>query len=191
LIYVGEVASAEFRGPALMMFQFMQSSSQLVVSCIDQGTESIPNKNSYHMPTGLLILLPGLMVVLLPFISESPLWYVYKGKHEAAGKSLEKINRSMLGYDSAADLKVIQDQVKIELQIEDQSSWVSVFRNPVERRKLIYSCGAMFAQQINDIQFWYTYGVVFAQSIGTAQPFTIDTTTNVLQIGKSWQLDFQ
>ena len=40
----------------------------------------------------------------------------------------------------------------------------------------------MFAQQINGIQFWYTYGVVFAQSIGTAQPFTINTITNVLQI---------
>ncbi|PMD12677.1 general substrate transporter [Hyaloscypha hepaticicola] len=151
LIYIGEVASAEFRGPALMMFQFMQSISQFVVSCIDQGTESIPNKNSYHISMGLLILLPGLMIILLPFIPET-------------------------------DLKIIQDQVNMELEMEDQSSWISLFRDPVERRKLIYSCGAMFAQQINGIQFWYTYGVVFAQSIGTAQPFTINTITNVLQI---------
>jgi hypothetical protein len=52
----------------------------------------------------------------------------------------------MPGYDCAADLKVIQDQVNMELEMEDQSSWVSVFRDPIERRKLIYSCGAMFAQ---------------------------------------------
>jgi hypothetical protein len=149
---------------------------------MDQGTESIPNKNSYHIPMELLILLPGLMIILLPSIPESPVWYVYKGRHEEAEKSLEKINRSMLGYDVAADLKVIQDQVNMELEIEEQSSWISLFRDPVERRKLIYSCGAMFAQQINGIQFWYTYGVVFAQFIGTAQPFTINTITNVLQI---------
>ncbi|KUJ17672.1 uncharacterized protein LY89DRAFT_718317 [Mollisia scopiformis] len=120
--------------------------------------------------------------VLVGLGIESSVWYTYKGRREAAEKALRKINRSMPGYDSAADLKVIQDQVNMELEMEGQSSWASVFRDPVERRKLIYSCGAMFAQQINGIQFWYTYGVVFAQSIGTAQPFTINTITIVLQI---------
>lgn len=40
----------------------------------------------------------------------------------------------------------------------------------------------MFAQQINGIQFFYSYGVVFAESIGVAQPFTISVITNVLQV---------
>ena len=39
-----------------------------------------------------------------------------------------------------------------------------------------------FAQQINGIQFWYTYGVVFAQSIGVGEPFTINTIIYVVQI---------
>lgn len=38
------------------------------------------------------------------------------------------------------------------------------------------------AQQINGIQFFYSYGVVFAQSIGISQPFTISLITNVLQV---------
>ncbi|RDW91651.1 hypothetical protein BP5796_02816 [Coleophoma crateriformis] len=182
LIYIGDIASAEFRGPALMMFQFMQSISQLVVSCIDQGTESLHNANSYRIPMGLLIVLPGIMIILLPFIPESPTWYIYKGHHAKAEKSLRQINRSMPSYDPSADIQNIDDQVAMERQMESQSTWASVFRDPVERRKLIYACGAMLAQQINGIQFWYTYGVVFAQSIGTAQPFTINTITNVVQI---------
>lgn len=36
--------------------------------------------------------------------------------------------------------------------------------------------------QINGIQFWYTYGVVFAQSIGVGEPFTINTIIYVVQI---------
>jgi len=40
----------------------------------------------------------------------------------------------------------------------------------------------MFAQQVNGIQFWYTYGVIFAQSLGVAQPFTINTIIYIVQI---------
>jgi hypothetical protein len=38
------------------------------------------------------------------------------------------------------------------------------------------------AQQINGIQFFYSYGVVFAQSIGIKQAFTISLITNTLQV---------
>ncbi|ETI26527.1 hypothetical protein G647_03304 [Cladophialophora carrionii CBS 160.54] len=61
-------------------------------------------------------------------------------------------------------------------------SWTSLLKDPIERRKLIYSCGAMVAQQINGIQFFYSYGVVFAQSIGIKQAFTISLITNTLQV---------
>jgi hypothetical protein len=40
----------------------------------------------------------------------------------------------------------------------------------------------MVAQQINGIQFFYSYGVVFAQSIGIEEAFTISLITNVLQV---------
>lgn len=165
-----------------MMFQFMQSLAQFAVAGITQGTESIDSAASYHIPMGLLIVLPGLMLILLPFVPESPVWFVYKEKHDRAEQALRKINRSTPGYDPADDLQTINDQVRMEKEMEAESSWASLFQDPVERRKLLFSCGAMFAQQINGIQFWYTYGVVFAESIGVSQPFTINTITDVLQI---------
>lgn len=176
------VAPAPIRGPALMTFQFMQSLAQFAVAGITQGTESIDSAASYHIPMGLLIVLPALMLILLPFTPESPVWYVYKDKHEQAEQALRKINRSTPGYDPSHDLQTIDDQVKMEKEMEAESSCASLFQDPVERRKLIFSCGAMFAQQINGIQFWYTYGVVFAESIGVAQPFAINTITDILQI---------
>jgi hypothetical protein len=51
---------------------------------------------------------------------------------------------------------VIEDAVQLELEMESESSWASLLTDPVERRKLLYACGVMFAQQINGIQFWYT-----------------------------------
>jgi hypothetical protein len=122
------------------------------------------------------------MLLCLPFTPESPVWLVYHGRLDKAQKALEKINRSLIGYDSSTDLKIIQDQVKAEVELAQQSSWSSLFEDPAERRKLIYACGAMFAQQINGIQFWYTYGVVFAQSIHVGAPFTINVIIYVVQI---------
>lgn len=182
LLYIGEVAPVAIRGPALMMFQFMQSCSQLVGSGITQGTESIPNKNSYLIPMGLLIALPGIMLFCLPFTPESPMWYAMKGKLEQAEVALKKINRSTPGYSPSHDLEVLDDASKREQTGTAESSWVSLIKDPIERRKLLYSCGAMVAQQINGIQFFYSYGVVFAQSLGIKEAFTISLITNVLQV---------
>ncbi|KFA50077.1 hypothetical protein S40293_08609 [Stachybotrys chartarum IBT 40293] len=182
LLYIGEVAPTAIRGPALMMFQFMQSCSQLVGSGVTQGTEQISNRNAYLIPMGLLILLPGLMILGLPFTPESPTWYVSKGRLAEAQRALEKINRSQENYNATNDLAALTQAVEHETAMAAQSSWASLFKDPVERRKLIVSCGAMVAQQINGIQFFYSYGVVFAQSIGIEEAFTISLITNVLQV---------
>lgn len=182
LIYIGEVAPSAIRGPALMCFQFMQSISQLVGACVNQGTQSIPSAKSYRIPMALLVVLPGIMVICLIFTPESPVWYMTKDKREAALKALRRINHSNRSYDPSADMEVIDAQVQLAREQAKDATWASLITDPVERRKLFYACGAMFVQQINGIQFWYTYGVVFAQSIGVADPFTINTIIYVLQI---------
>ncbi|KAF7195436.1 Hexose transporter 2 [Pseudocercospora fuligena] len=182
LLYIGEVAPKGIRGPALMMFQFMQSCSQLVGSGITKGTESIPSQASYKIPMALLALLPLMMIVCLPFMPESPMWLMRKERKDQASISLVKINRSRTRYSPDADVHAMQVAVEIERANAAESSWLSLLRDPIERRKLLFSCGAMVAQQINGIQFFYSYGVVFAQSIGMDQPFTISLITNVLQV---------
>lgn len=182
LLYMGEVAPQAIRGPALMMFQFMQSCSQLVGSGITKGTESIQSSASYRIPMGFLALLPILMLLCLPFIPESPVWYIRTGRSDTARKALIRINHSQPGYDAEADIVSLTHMVETERLREKDSSWMSLLRDPIERRKLVYSCGAMVAQQINGIQFFYSYGVVFAQSIGISQPFTVSVVTNALQV---------
>ncbi|EME79860.1 uncharacterized protein MYCFIDRAFT_58653 [Pseudocercospora fijiensis CIRAD86] len=182
LMYVADVAPSAIRGPALMMFQFMQSIAQFVGACVNQGTENIDGAAQYRLPMGLLIILPLTMLILLTITPESPVWYMSKNRRGDAKKSLEKINRSAPSYNAETDLKVIEDQINLEREMAAESSWSSLFLDPVERRKLFYACGVMFVQQINGIQFWYTYGVVFAQSIGVGEPFTINTIIYVVQI---------
>jgi hypothetical protein len=69
---MGEVAPIEIRSPALYMYQFLQSCSQLVASGMTQGTNSINSTLSYKLPMGGLVILPLVMFIVLPFIPESP-----------------------------------------------------------------------------------------------------------------------
>lgn len=131
---------------------------------------------------GGLVLLPLMMFASLPFMPESPFWYVLKGRNEEAETSLRKIHRSEPNYDPATDLETLQENKRIEQQHAEESTWKSLFMDPIERRKLVYSCGAMFSQQICGILFFYVYGVVFAQEIGISDPFLIQLITNIIQI---------
>lgn len=198
LLYIGEVAPPAIRGPALMMFQckspsfywmrkqtnilVLQSVSQLIASAITQGTEGIDSTLSYKIPMGGLIILPLIMFAGLPFIPESPLWYILKGRNTDAENSLRRIHHDQSDYNPASDIQALEETKRVEEQHAEESSWKALLIDPIERRKLLYSCGAMVSSQVCGILFFYVYGVVFAQAIGIKDPFLIQLITNILQI---------
>lgn len=182
LFSMGEVAPIEIRSPALYMYQFIQSCSQLVASGTTQGTNEIKSSLSYKLPMGGLVILPLVAFMLLPFIPESPTWYVYRGRRSEAEKSLRKIHQNEPAYDPSSDIAILEQAREYEDEQAKSSSWKSLICDPVERRKLVWAAGGMYAQQICGIIFFYNYGVVFAQEIGVDQPFTITLITMILQI---------
>jgi MFS family permease len=72
LIYIGEVTPSAIRGPALIRSQFMQSISELVGPCVNQGTQSNPSSQSYRIPMCLLVFLPGIMLLCPPSLPKVP-----------------------------------------------------------------------------------------------------------------------
>lgn len=131
---------------------------------------------------GGLVILPLMMFIGLPFIPESPLWYILKGRNPDAEKSLRRIHRDQSDYDPTSDMQEMEEIKAVEEQHAEESSWAALVTDPIERRKLLYSCGAMVSSQICGILFFYVYGVVFAQAIGIDDPFLIQLITNILQI---------
>lgn len=179
---MGEVAPLEVRSPALYMYQFLQSCSQLVAAGMTQGTNTITSSLSYKLPMGGLVVLPLVTFALLPFIPETPTWYISKGRREEAESSLRKIHQDETAYDPSADLALLEQTREYEEQQLKESSWKSLFLESIERKKLLWAAGGMYAQQICGIIFFYNYGVVFAQEIGVSEPFTITLVTMILQI---------
>jgi hypothetical protein len=65
---------------------------------------------------------------------------------------------------------------------EAESTWMQLITDPVERRKVIYSAGALIAQQINGIQWFYYFGTVFSKAIGLRDPFLMTLIVFVIQV---------
>ncbi|KAK9319803.1 general substrate transporter [Lipomyces orientalis] len=182
LLYIGEIAPTEIRGPAIMSYQFLQSWSQLIASALTQGTEGLNSSLSYKLPMGGLIVLPLLMFVALPFMPESPVWYMAKDRVSDAESVLRRLHRGDPTYDPATDLATLASVQRVSVANKMESTWGALLFDPIERTKVIWSAGAMYSQQICGILFFYVYGVVFVQSIGIDQPFLVQLIQNILQI---------
>ncbi|KAJ5714774.1 uncharacterized protein N7483_011955 [Penicillium malachiteum] len=182
LLYMGKIAPLEIRSPALYMYQFLQSFSQRVAAGLTQGTNSINSSISYKLPMGGLDILSLAAFILLPFIPESPTWFISRKRTSDAEASLRKINKNDPTYDPSADIAFLEQEREHEEEQLTASSWKSLFLDPIERKKLIWAGGGMYAQHICGIIFFYNYGVVFAEEIGISDPFTVSLITMILQI---------
>ncbi|KAJ4420385.1 hypothetical protein N0V82_004374 [Gnomoniopsis sp. IMI 355080] len=169
-LYIGEVAPTAIRGQLLMCWQLVLSISQIIAAAINRGTESIDTTVAYRVPMGIQIIFPVIMLAGLWWVPESPRWLLRKGKQSAAEAALVRIHHRET-YSPNNDLDVLQRDLDEEALSAAESSWIDLIRDPIERRKLLYSAGALIAQQINGIQWFYYFGTVFSKAIGLEDPF--------------------
>jgi hypothetical protein len=153
-----------------MCWQLVLSVSQIIAAGINKGTEGLDSTASYRVPMGVQLLFPLIMLAGLWWVPESPRWLLRKGKQAAAGDALLRVHRGEK-YTPDEDIEILQRDIDEEAIMASESKWIDLVRDPVERRKVICSAGALIAQQINGIQWFYYFGTVFSKSIGLEDPF--------------------
>ncbi|KAL1888432.1 hypothetical protein Sste5346_009549 [Sporothrix stenoceras] len=184
---VGDVAPASIRSPLLMFWQLTLSVSQIVAAGINQGVSDGTTSFAWRFPTGFQLVFPAFVGCIIWFIPESPRWLVRKQRLDRADKALRKIHGDSGGgdgnepYDPTADIQVIQKGIEKESAVPE-GSWMSLVRDPIERRKVMYSAGALIAQQINGIQWFYYFGTVFSKAIGLTEPFLMTLIVFIIQL---------
>lgn len=153
LLYMGEIAPTEIRSPLLCSWQLVLSCSQIIAAGISRGTETMSTTAAYRIPIGLQLLFPFIVIVFIYWVPESPRWLVRKGRSEKASQSLRAVHQDDKSYDPSEDMAMLQADLDREMAAAVESSWLDLVRDPVERRKVIFSAGALIAQQVNGIQW--------------------------------------
>ena len=170
------------RSPLLMCWQLTLSVSQIIAAAINKGMVSNQTTFAYRFPIGFQLLFPALIILGIWWVPESPRWLLRKGKSEKATKALKLLYRDDKEYDPKPVMQTIQDDLDREVEMEAESGWLQLITDPIERRKVIYSAGALVAQQINGIQWFYYFGTVFAKAIGLSDPFLMTLIVFIIQV---------
>ncbi|KAI1859326.1 hypothetical protein JX265_010329 [Neoarthrinium moseri] len=179
---IQEIAPDSMRSPLLMCWQLTLSVSQIIAAAINRGMVNIDTTFAYRFPIGFQLLFPAIIIAFIWFVPESPRWLLRKGRSEKALRALEALHRDDKTYDPQPDIRGMQADIEKEMELDAEGGWMQLIADPIERRKVIFSAGALVAQQINGIQWFYYFGTVFSESIGLADPFLMTLIVFIIQV---------
>jgi MFS transporter, SP family, sugar:H+ symporter len=177
-IYQAETAPKVLRGMFGSTIQLMIVFGQLIATLVTFSTQHIRGSRGWHIPIGLQLIMPALIITLLPLLPESPRWLLSRGRRDDAVSSLGRLR------------KVEADELETEMETiayahaasggQGRATWAEVF-NARNRRRTAVAVLAMFGQQIAGQAFPSQYGVIFYQSQGFAnQAFLFNVLSAVV-----------
>jgi MFS family permease len=141
-LYVTENAPAALRSSLSSLTNVIIVLGFFLSSITGWGSSKISGEWSYRLAFVMTFLVPTLFGIVLPFLPESPVWFVKKGRDDDARKAIVKL------YGSDADVEERLGFIKSELEaaaseasMAEQTRWKAIFSKENRSRTLIAVLG--------------------------------------------------
>ncbi|KAL5116592.1 hypothetical protein ACEQ8H_005470 [Pleosporales sp. CAS-2024a] len=149
-IYLSETSTGAARGFAISLYQ-----------------------NTYLIPMGLQFIAPSIMLLMCPWLPESPRWLVWKGRHAHAVVAANRLFATPAnGFDPNKYIGDIQNAIDSDRNREDASRWIDAVRGP-DLRRLLIAVGIQSLQQAQGSAYMNAYVVSFLTSTGVKNVFPV------------------
>ncbi|KAH7129970.1 general substrate transporter [Dactylonectria estremocensis] len=182
-LYVVENAPTEIRGTLMSFFNTFVVLGQFLAVGIANPLSTIHGSWSYKGTFCLTFLIPAILVFIIPFLPESPYFYLMKGRDDDARKALLRLH----GPDIAHDVDRMVQEIKASIGLasqehEDQPRWVEIFQGTNLRRTVllvvIYSL-----HHCSGMPFVIPYQTYFYQLSGVGDAFAVALGAFALMLG--------
>ncbi|RDW59468.1 hypothetical protein BP6252_12555 [Coleophoma cylindrospora] len=183
-MYAGELADAKFRGALSGLLQWMLSWGFLVAQWLGYGCSFANTDIQWRFPLAFQCVPAVILLSGVWFLSESPRWLMEKDRQEEALAILHKLHDDADGTNQdyvELEYREIRDAIIAERE-HNQISWVSIFRKPSWRRRLLLGCGVQAFGPLSGINVINYYGPRIYATLG------INTQESLMIIGISGAL---
>ncbi|CAG8305351.1 unnamed protein product [Penicillium salamii] len=177
--YCSEACPVVLRGITIAMVNLFVVIGQLLGNCLIRAFGGRSDTFAYRIPFAFQWLFPAILIVGVWFCPESPYWYVQRGKHAEAKKSLE---RFQTGGGVESWLVEIQETVRMEEESAQSAGYLDCFRGTDLRRTLIV-IAVWTINSFSGVNFVLSYSTYFFQIAGLPTSRSFDMGVGVTAVG--------
>ncbi|KAL2840357.1 general substrate transporter [Aspergillus pseudodeflectus] len=138
-LYVAENAPSEVRGTLLSFFNMFVVLGQFLAVVVANPLSRVAGSWSYKGTFCMTLLIPSILIFLLPFLPESPVWYIMKGRESDARRAISRLHAPATAVrvdEIVAELKRNISRQTTANQ-DTQPGWLEIFKGGNLRRTVL------------------------------------------------------
>ncbi|KAJ6049435.1 hypothetical protein N7444_006151 [Penicillium canescens] len=177
--YCSEACPVVLRGITIAMVNLFVVIGQLLGNCLIKAFGARTDNFAYRIPFAFQWLFPAVLLCGVWFCPESPYWYVQRGRHAEAKRSLERFQTS-----GSVDhwLVEIQETVRMEEESAKSAGYLDCFRGTDLRRTMIV-IAVWTINSFSGVNFVLSYSTYFFQIAGLPTSRSFDMGVGVTAVG--------
>ncbi|KAJ5982903.1 Major facilitator-type transporter ecdD [Penicillium waksmanii] len=180
-LYQSETAPKWIRDVIVGAYQLAITFGLLLASIVNNATKDRNDTGCYRIPVAVQFAWAIILVAGMIVLPETPRFFIKKGKHYEAAKSLARLRRLDVN-----DISIIEELAEIQAHHESElrmgdANYLEIMRGSIGKR-LATGCAIQALQQLAGINFILYYGTTFFQNSGIQNSFIISLITSIINL---------